>query len=49
LGADARLTIWFTFADPGDGRLVADDDPLLAGLSDELRNRLAGIACSEPN
>jgi hypothetical protein len=49
LGADARLTIWFTFADPGDGRLVAGDDPLLAELSDDLKNRLAGISRPEPD
>ena len=46
LGVDARLTVWFSFADPGDGRLVTEDDPLLTGLSDELRNRLAGTARS---
>lgn len=42
LGVEARLAIWFSFADPGDGRLVSDDDPLLVGLSDGLRNRLTG-------
>ena len=26
-GVDARLTVWFSFADPGDGRLVTEDDP----------------------
>lgn len=40
-GVDARLAIWFTIADPGNGRLVRDNDPVLTGLSDELRNRLA--------
>jgi hypothetical protein len=45
-GADARLTVWFSFADPGDGRLVTEDDPVLTGLSDELVNRLAGTARS---
>lgn len=43
-GVEARLAVWFSFADPGDGRLVADDDPLLTGLSDEFRSRLAGTA-----
>ncbi len=42
LGVEARLAVWFAFADPGNGRLVAGDDPVLAGLSDELRDRLAG-------
>ncbi len=43
-GVDARLAVWFSLADPGDGRLVSEQDPVLTGLSDELRNRLAGIA-----
>ncbi len=43
-GVEARLAVWFSFADPGDGRLVAEGDPVLTGLSDELRNRLAGTA-----
>jgi len=46
LGVDSRLAVWFSFADPGDGRLVAEDDPVLVGLSDELRNRLANTARS---
>lgn len=41
---EARLAVWFSLADPEDGRLVTEDDPVLAGLSDELRKRLAGIA-----
>ncbi len=45
-GVEARLTVWFSFADPGDGRLVTEDDPVLTGLSEELRNRLAGTARS---
>ncbi len=40
-GAEARLAIWFTYTDPGDGRLVSSKDPVLAGLSDELCTRLA--------
>jgi len=40
-GVEARLAIWFAFADPGDGGLVAEDDPVLTGVSDELRHRLA--------
>ena len=44
LGVDARLAVWFAFADPGDGRLVNEDDPVLVGLSDEFRNRLVGTA-----
>jgi hypothetical protein len=43
-GVDARLAVWFSYADPGDGQLVTESDPVLIGLSDELRNRLAGIA-----
>lgn len=42
-GVEARLAVWFSLADPGDGRLVTEDDPVLIGLSDELRDRLAGI------
>lgn len=49
LGLDARLAVWFFFADPGDGRLVTEDDPVLTGLSDELRNRLGGTARSAPD
>ena len=45
-GVDARLTVWFSFADPCDSQLVTEDDPVLTGLSDELRNRLAGTARS---
>ncbi len=45
-GVDARLAVWFSFADPGDGGIVTEDDPVLTGLSDELRNRLAGTARS---
>ncbi len=44
LGVDARLAVWFSYADPGDGRLVAEDDPVLAGLSDDFRNRLVGTS-----
>ncbi len=43
LGVEARLAIWFEPVVPGDGRLVAADDPVLAGLSDESRNCLTGI------
>jgi hypothetical protein len=42
LGVEARLAVWFSFADPSDGRLVTEGDPVLTGLSDELRTRLAG-------
>ena len=45
-GVDSRLAVWFSFADPGNGRLVTEDDPVLTGLSDELRNRLANTARS---
>ena len=41
-GVEARLAVWFSFADPGDGRLVTENDPVLTGLSSELRTRLAG-------
>jgi len=43
LGAEARLAIWFFFADPGDGRLVAEHDPVLGEISDEWRSRVAGL------
>ncbi len=43
-GVESRLAIWFSFADPGDGRLVSENDPVLTGLSDELRQRLADAA-----
>ena len=43
-GVESRLAVWFSFADPGDGRLVTDTDPLLDGLSEELRARLAGAS-----
>ena len=45
-GVEARLAVWFSLADPGDGRLVTEDDPVLTGLSDELRTRLAGTTRS---
>jgi len=48
-GVEARLAVWFSFADPGDGQLVTEDDPVLTGLSDELRNRLAGTARPAPD
>lgn len=44
LGVEARLAVWFTFADPGDGRLVREDGAVLTGLSDELRKRLAEMS-----
>lgn len=40
-GVEARLTVWFSIADPGDGRLVDERDPVLTGLSYDLRKRLA--------
>lgn len=46
LGVDARLMVWFSFAEPKDDQLVTADDPVLSGLSDELRSRLASIARS---
>lgn len=42
-GVESRLAFWFLFADPDDGQLVAENDPVLAGLSDEFRQRLTGI------
>lgn len=42
-GVEARLAIWFAFADPGDGHLVDENDPVLTALSEELRGRLAGM------
>lgn len=42
-GVESRLAFWFLFADPDDGQLVAEDDPVLAGLSSELRQRLAAV------
>lgn len=41
-GADARLTLWFSFAGPSEQPMV-DNDPLLAELSDEFRSQLADI------
>lgn len=38
---EARLARWFMLADSTSGELVATDDPLLTGLSDELRTRLS--------
>ncbi len=43
-GVESRLAIWFSFVDPGDGRLVSENDPVLTELSNELRHRLAGTA-----
>ncbi|MGB3737069.1 MAG: hypothetical protein WA964_19095 [Ilumatobacter sp.] len=43
LGAEARLAVWLSFAEPVDGRLIAATDPVMAGISDELRDRLAGV------
>ncbi len=48
-GVDARLAVWFTHTDPGDGGLVAQDDPTLTGLSVELRNRLAVLTRPAPD
>jgi len=45
---DAQLAVWFSFADPSDGQLVAADDSVLDGVSDELRARLAGTARPAP-
>ncbi|MFK8023598.1 MAG: hypothetical protein AB8G26_06505 [Ilumatobacter sp.] len=44
LGVEARLAVWFAFADPGSGGLIAADDSLLTGVSEEFRHRLAGTA-----
>ena len=41
LGVDSRIAVWFSYADPVDGHLVTEDDPVLVGLSDELRTRLS--------
>ena len=43
-GVEARLAIWFSFVDPGNGQLVSENDPVLTGLSNELQHRLAGTA-----
>lgn len=43
-GVESRLAVWFSFADPSDGRLVAEADPVLTGLSAELRDRLAATS-----
>lgn len=47
-GVESRLAVWFLFADPGDGQLVTEDDPVLVGLPDELRHRLAVVSRSAP-
>ena len=47
LGVDARLAVWFSLSEPRDGRLVDESDPLLAGLPDDLRARLAEIVGPE--
>lgn len=39
-GAEARLSVWFSVTEPGNGRLVGGADPVLTGLSAELRARL---------
>ena len=39
-GVESRLAVWFSFADPGTGHLVTQTDPVLNGLSEELRTRL---------
>lgn len=44
LGVEARLGLWFTHADPGDGRIVDAGDAVVAGVSDELTQRLAGLS-----
>ncbi len=43
-GVDARLAVWFSFGEAGDGPIVTEDDPVLIGLSDQLRTRLTAIA-----
>ncbi len=45
-GVESRLAVWFAAVDPHDGRLVAENDPVLDGLSDPLRAAL--IAMSRP-
>lgn len=40
-GVEARLAVWFAHSEPSGGQLVAENDPVLAGLSNELRSRLA--------
>lgn len=42
-GADARLAVWFSYQDPDTSSIVADGDPVLAGLSDAFRTRLVDI------
>ncbi len=49
LGVDARLAAWLTFAGPGGDLPVSDDDPALAGLPKQLRNRLAATTGSTPD
>ncbi|MFK7917908.1 MAG: hypothetical protein AB8G14_07510 [Ilumatobacter sp.] len=47
-GVESRLAVWFGCVDEADGRLVAESDPLLEGLSEEFRVRLAGIELPGP-
>jgi hypothetical protein len=48
-GAEARLAVWFAFAGSDADPIIDDDDPLLAGLSDGFRTRLAAIARPAPD
>ncbi|MEP1124898.1 MAG: hypothetical protein ABJH68_13525 [Ilumatobacter sp.] len=47
-GVDARLAVWFEPVDPGDGTLVAANDPVLVGVSEEPRGRLAAMLRAIP-
>lgn len=42
-GVEARLAVWFSYSNSGDERIVSADDPVLTGVSDDLRTRLSGI------
>ena len=48
-GVEARLAVWFALTGPDDGRLVDENDPVLTGLSDELRTHLAATTRPVPD
>lgn len=43
-GAEPRLALWFAAVDPGTGRLVSADDPILAVVSEEFATRLSEVS-----
>lgn len=45
-GAESRLAVWFSVTESGNSRLVDEADPVLTGLSEELRARLTSTSQS---